>query len=183
MKTVLVTGGAGFIGSNFVRCLLRAEPAAKIVNLDALTYAGSLENLKGLPDDGRHLFVRGDICAAELVARLFAEYDIDTVVHFAAESHVDRSILNSGDFVRTNVEGTRVLLEAAKNNGKIRFHHISTDEVYGELPLLSDEKFKETTPYAPQPDNLYALSKAEADKVVLDFSSKTDMYITISVSR
>ena len=110
MKNILVTGGAGFIGANFVRYLLKAEPQAKVVNLDLLTYAGSLENLKDLPDPERHFFVQGDICDAELVASLFREHQIDTVIHFAAESHVDRSILGPGPFVRTNVMGTFTLL-------------------------------------------------------------------------
>src|SRR5512146_1115992 len=111
MQHVLVTGGAGFIGSNFIRYLLRTDPEVSIVNLDALTYAGSLENLKDLPDPERHTFVQGNICDRALVERLFAEYQIDTVVHFAAESHVDRSIHDPGAFVQTNIVGTYTLLE------------------------------------------------------------------------
>ena len=142
MKNVLVTGGAGFIGSNFVRFLLQAEPDVHIINLDALTYAGSLENLKDLPDADRHTFVHGDICDRPLVEDIFQRYPIDTMVHFAAESHVDRSILGPGQFVQTNVIGTFTLLEAARQAWlvqklvpveKVRFHHVSTDEVFGSL--------------------------------------------------
>ena len=114
MKTLLVTGGAGFIGSNFVRYLLRMEPAVKIVNLDALTYAGSRENLRGLSDESRHVFVQGDIGDRALVEKLLRDHAVDTVAHFAAESHVDRSILGPGLFVQTNIVGTQVLLEAAR---------------------------------------------------------------------
>src|SRR5512143_872877 len=114
MKSVLVTGGAGFIGSNFVRFLLEVDPRVHVVNLDALTYAGSLENLKDLPDAGRHTFVQGDICAPELVENLIRQYQIDTLVHFAAETHVDRSILGPEQFIRTNIFGTFTLLEAAR---------------------------------------------------------------------
>ncbi|MGB4594766.1 MAG: GDP-mannose 4,6-dehydratase, partial [Anaerolineaceae bacterium] len=142
MRNVLVTGGAGFIGSNFVHYLLRTEKDVNVVNLDALTYAGSLENLKNLPDESRHRFIKGDITDRELVDRLFAENLIDTVIHFAAESHVDRSILDPGVFVNTNVVGTFTLLEAARKAWmvdklvpveKVRFHHVSTDEVFGTL--------------------------------------------------
>ncbi|MFA5194035.1 MAG: GDP-mannose 4,6-dehydratase, partial [Verrucomicrobiia bacterium] len=142
MKTVLVTGGAGFIGSNFVRYLLQVEPAVRIVNLDALTYAGTLENLKGLPDDSRHVFVRGDICDRALVDKLLREHTVDTIAHFAAESHVDRSIHGPGLFVQTNIVGTQALLDAARQAWLVdkivepataRFHHVSTDEVFGSL--------------------------------------------------
>ncbi|MBN1450114.1 MAG: GDP-mannose 4,6-dehydratase, partial [Anaerolineales bacterium] len=138
MKNVLVTGGAGFIGANFVHYLLKVEPGGHIVNLDALTYAGSLENLKSLPDPSRHTFVQGDICNAELVDHLMREHDIDTIVHFAAESHVDRSILGPAPFIQTNIVGTFTLLEAARQawgqeSGGKRFHHVSTDEVFGSL--------------------------------------------------
>ena len=118
MKNVLVTGGAGFIGSNFVRYLLEIEPQVMIVNLDDLTYAGSPENLINLPDPDRHKFVKGDICDRDLVNRLFKEYEIDSVVHFAAESHVDRSILGPEQFIQTNIVGTFSLLEAAIFLGK-----------------------------------------------------------------
>lgn len=171
-KKVLVTGGAGFIGCNFVRYLLRADAAVRIVNLDALTYAGSLDNLKDLPDAARHQFVKGDICDRELVDRLLREQEIDTVVHFAAESHVDRSIAGPGEFVRTNVTGTYTLLEACRqywqgekkwDGDRVRFHHISTDEVYGTLGR-DDPPFTETTPYAP--NSPYSASKAAADHLV-----------------
>ena len=142
MKNVLVTGGAGFIGSNFIRYLLRAEPEARIVNLDALTYSGSQENLKDLPAPGHHTFVQGNICDQELLHRLLRQHQIDTIVHFAAETHVDRSILGPGQFVETNIVGTFTLLESARKYwleekafslDAIRFHHISTDEVFGSL--------------------------------------------------
>ena len=138
MKNVLVTGGAGFIGSNFVRYLLQREPDVKVVTLDLLTYAGKTENLEDLPHPENHVFVQGDICNRELVDQLLAENAIDTIVHFAAESHVDRSILGPMPFIQTNIIGTFTLLEAAKNAwkdkpGEFRFHHISTDEVFGAL--------------------------------------------------
>ena len=171
MKNILITGGAGFIGSNFVRFLLRNEPQVWIVNLDALTYAGSLENLTHLPDPNRYVFVQGNICDERLVQQLFTEYDIDTVVHFAAESHVDRSILDPNSFIETNIRGTFILLEAARhawlaekqNLGQVRFHHISTDEVFGSLGR-DDPPFSETTPYAP--NSPYAASKAASDHLV-----------------
>lgn len=116
MKNVLVTGGAGFIGSNFIHYLLKAEPEVHVINLDVLTYAGNTENLKGLPDPSRHTFVQGDICDAPFVADLFHRYAVDTVVHFAAETHVDRSILGPGQFVQTNVVGTYTLLSACPSS-------------------------------------------------------------------
>ena len=169
MDNVLVTGGAGFIGSNFVRHLLRSEPGARVVTLDALTYAGSLENLKDLPDPERHTFVHGDICDLPLVTTILRERDIDTLVHFAAETHVDRSILGPAPFIQTNVVGTFTLLEAARTAwaaagyGTRRFHHVSTDEVFGSLGP-SDPAFREDTPYAPR--SPYAASKAASDHLV-----------------
>jgi len=172
MRNVLVTGGAGFIGSNFVRYLLREEPDVHVVNLDALTYAGSTDNLRELPDPGRHTFVEGDICDGKLVAGIMHRHRIDTVVHFAAESHVDRSIHGPGIFVRTNVVGTHVLLEAAREYwlmerplppGSVRFHHISTDEVFGSL-APDEPAWNESSPYAP--NSPYAASKAAADHLV-----------------
>ncbi len=170
-RNVLVTGGAGFIGCNFVRHLLTAEPDARIVTLDLLTYAGSLDNLRELPDLARHTFVQGDICDRPLVDRLLREHAIDTITHFAAESHVDRSITGPAAFVQTNLVGTFTLLEAARSawleGGKTaehyRFHHISTDEVYGTLKP-NDPPFSETTPYAP--NSPYSASKAGSDHLV-----------------
>jgi len=172
MKNILVTGGAGFIGSNFVRYILAHEPQVQVVNLDALTYAGSVENLNDLPDPQRHQFVQGDICDRALVDDLLHRYSIDTIVHFAAETHVDRSILGPGQFVQTNIVGTFTLLEAARNMWltekllpieSLRFHHVSTDEVFGTLSP-SDPPFSETTPYAPR--SPYAASKAASDHLV-----------------
>lgn len=172
---ILVTGGAGFIGSNFIHYWLKKYPEDKIINLDALTYAGNLENLKDVEDNKNYQFVKGDICDLNLVNDLVK--GVDLIVHFAAESHVDRSILNSGDFVRTNVEGTRALLEAAKNNGKIRFHHISTDEVFGALGF-TDPQFTENTPYDPR--SPYSASKAASDHLVRAYFHTHNLPITIS---
>jgi len=173
---LLVTGAAGFIGANFVHYWLEKYPNDEIKVIDALTYAGNIENLA--PVIKKISFVEADINDRSKVSE--AMRGVDAVVHFAAESHVDRSIFDPSRYWQTNVHGTVTLLEEAQKLGIKRFHHISTDEVYGELPLDTSEKFSEKTPYAPRPDNLYALSKAEADKIVLDFSQKTDMYITIS---
>ncbi len=175
-RNILVTGGAGFIGANFVRQVLARDPGVRIVNLDLLTYAGSLDKLDGLADPSRHVFVQGDICDRALVDRLLREHAIDTVVHFAAESHVDRSISGPGEFVRTNVIGTFTLLEAVRGywidaqglKGESlaaarRFHHISTDEVFGTLGA-NDPAFRETTPYAP--NSPYSASKAASDHFV-----------------
>ena len=157
--TILVTGGMGFIGSNFVRHLLAAHPQARVVNLDKLTYAGNPQNLADLAGDPRHAFVRADICEEPRVTELMAAERVSAVVHFAAESHVDRSILAADDFIRTNVLGTRVLLEAARQQGVERFLHISTDEVYGSLG--SQGLFTEESPI--RPNSPYAASKAGAD--------------------
>ena len=187
MKQVLVTGGAGFIGSNFVRHLLRAEPAIHLVNLDALTYAGSLENLHNLPGVDRYTFVEGNIGDRELVGALLREHRIDTVVHFAAESHVDRSIVGPELFFQTNVMGTLSLLEAARqfwlgdpsppHVDACRFHHVSTDEVYGSLGP-GDPAFSETTPYAPS--SPYAASKAASDHLVRAYHHTYGLPVTIS---
>ncbi len=165
MRNVLVTGGAGFIGSNFVRFFLRAHPDVKVVNFDKLTYAGNLENLTDVAEEPRYNFVRGDICNRGEVEAAFKEHDIDTVVHFAAESHVDRSILGATIFIQTNVLGTTVLLEVAKELGVERFLHVSTDEVYGSLG--STGKFVETTPL--HPNSPYAASKASSDLIALAY--------------
>ena len=175
MQNVLITGGAGFIGSNFVQYLRKVEPEVLIVNLDALTYAGSQENLKELIPSDRYIFVQGNICDADLVQKRLRQYQIDTIVHFAAESHVDRSILGPGQFVETNIIGTFTLLEAARNywiNEKerpleqVRFHHISTDEVFGSL-AKDEPAWTEETPYAP--NSPYAASKASSDHLVRSY--------------
>ncbi|WIT10067.1 dTDP-glucose 4,6-dehydratase [Paucibacter sediminis] len=169
--TILVTGGAGFIGSNFVLDWL-AQSDEKVVTLDALTYAGNLENLASLQGDARHLFVQGDICDRALVDRLLAEQRPRALIHFAAESHVDRSISGPGAFMRTNIEGTYTLLEAARGywgtldadaKAAFRFHHVSTDEVYGSLQA-EDPPFAETNAY--EPNSPYSASKAASDHLV-----------------
>lgn len=184
MKKVLITGGAGFIGSNFVRFLMDTEPKAHLVNLDALTYAGSLENLRDVKDDPRHTFIQGDICNFKLVSSLISEHGIDTIVHFAAESHVDRSILGPAPFIQTNVVGTFNLLEAArqawlvekKANG-FRFHHVSTDEVYGSL-AQDDPAFSEVTPYDPR--SPYSASKAASDHLVRAYFHTYGLPVTLT---
>jgi dTDP-glucose 4,6-dehydratase len=171
---LLVTGGAGFIGSNFVLDWLAASNEA-LVNLDALTYAGNLQNLEAIEGDGRHLFVRGDICDGDLLASLLKDHPIRAIVHFAAESHVDRSIHGPEDFIQTNIVGTFRLLEAARGHwtglppaakAAFRFLHVSTDEVYGSL-LPSDPPFAETNQY--QPNSPYSASKAAADHLVRSY--------------
>ena len=188
MKNILVTGGAGFIGSNFVRYLLEVETQIQVINLDALTYAGSLENLKDLPTQRaeRHTFVKGDICDRDLVRDLLRQHQIDTIVHFAAETHVDRSILGPEPFIQANVIGTFTLLEAARQFWlvekalpieQIRFHHVSTDEVYGTLNP-DDPAFSETTPYAP--NSPYAASKASSDHLARSYNHTYQLPVTIS---
>lgn len=159
---LLVTGGAGFIGTNFIIYWLKAHPQDEIVNFDALTYAGNLENLISVEKNPQYRFVRGDICNPAQVSRVMQ--GIDTVVHFAAESHVDRSILEAAPFVTTNVSGTQVLLDAALKANVKRFHHVSTDEVFGSLTLTDTEKFNEHTPYNPR--SPYSASKAGSDHLV-----------------
>ena len=186
MKSALITGGAGFIGSNFIHYLLEKDGEINIINLDLLTYAGSLSNLENLPDPSRYIFVKGDICDLELVVRLIREHAIDTIIHFAAESHVDRSIFGPWTFVRTNINGTFTLLESARqvwledaglSADEVRFHHISTDEVYGSLKP-DDPPFHETTPYAP--NSPYAASKAASDHLVRAYSKTYDLPITLT---
>lgn len=182
IKNILVTGGAGFIGSNFVRYILEADYSVRVINLDLLTYAGRIENLADLSAPSRHVFVEGNICDYEGVNKLFNTFDIDTVVHFAAETHVDRSIIDPAPFIQTNVTGTYILLEAARKawaneiNTK-RFHHISTDEVYGELDI-DDAASTESTPYNPR--SPYSASKAASDYLVRSYFHTYGMHITIT---
>lgn len=182
-STILVTGGAGFIGSNFIHWLFaQKEFAGRIINLDALTYAGNPQNLADIAAQhkDRYVFIHGDIRDAALVQKLFADYEIDAVVHFAAESHVDRSILGPEEFITTNVIGTFTLLEAAKKAWGVRqdvlFHHISTDEVYGSLG--EEGAFKETTPYDPR--SPYSASKASSDFLVKAYGHTYGLPVTIS---
>jgi dTDP-glucose 4,6-dehydratase len=161
----LVTGGAGFIGSNFVRMVLDEHPDTKVVNLDSLTYAGNLENLKGYMERPQHVFVKGDICDAALVQRVVEEHSIDVIVNFAAESHVDRSLVEPGIFIETNVKGTLSLLKIALDKKLERFLQVSTDEVYGSLG--PEGYFTEKTPLSP--NSPYSASKASADMLVQAF--------------
>ena len=186
MQNILVTGGAGFIGSNFIHSLLESEELLKIINLDALTYAGSLDNLTSVADDERYTFINGNICDRELVINLLRQYQIDTVVHFAAESHVDRSITNPGQFIETNVVGTMSLLDACRRVWleekllplhEVRFHHVSTDEVYGTLQP-NDPAFSETTAYAP--NSPYAASKASSDHLVRAYHHTYGLPVTVT---
>ncbi|MBI4977674.1 MAG: dTDP-glucose 4,6-dehydratase [Spirochaetes bacterium] len=166
MATIMVTGGAGFIGSNFILRYLGEHPDDTVVNYDALTYAGNLENLAAVKDDPHYRFVKGDICDGQLVSRTLAENDVSMIVHFAAESHVDRSITGPDAFIKTNIEGTFRLLEAARANKKIeRFLHVSTDEVYGSLGATG--YFTEETPFAP--NSPYSASKASSDMLVRSY--------------
>jgi len=162
MTSILVTGGAGFIGSNYVRGLAASRPDLSVVNVDALTYSGNLENLAGVLDTPRHRFIRADIADAQALERALSGIDFDQVVHFAAESHVDRSIEDAGAFLRTNVLGTQVLIDLARRRGVKRFVHVSTDEVYGALGATG--LFSESTPLAP--NSPYAASKAASDLLV-----------------
>ena len=179
MKSILVTGCAGFIGSNFVPYFLEKYQDYKVINLDLLTYAGDLENLKEIENHANYTFIKGDIRDRELVQKIFDEYDIQGVIHFAAESHVDNSIKNPGVFIETNVNGTYTLVDVAKNYWMekpfvykeeyqdCRFHHISTDEVYGTLSDDPKDLFTETTSYAP--NSPYSASKASSDMIVRSY--------------
>ena len=173
-KNIIVTGGAGFIGSNFVHWVMDNQPDVHVTVLDALTYAGNRENLAGIPEE-RMTFVHGNICDAPLVDVLFEK--ADAVVHFAAESHNDNSIADPAPFVRTNVQGTFTLLEAARAHGT-RFHHISTDEVYGDLALDDPARFTEETPY--HPSSPYSSTKASSDMLVRAWHRTYGVAATIS---
>ena len=173
---LLVTGGAGFIGSNFIIHWLNKYPSDKIINLDLLTYAGNLENLKEVENNPNYSFVKGNICDRRIVDELVKQVDI--IVHFAAESHVDRSILDAAPFIKTNIQGTYTLLESAVKNKVSRFHHISTDEVFGSLELNSSKKFNEKTAYDPH--SPYSASKAASDHLVKAYADTYNLPITIS---
>ena len=176
-KNVLVTGGCGFIGSAFVRYLFRLpEVDGKVVNLDLLTYAANPDNVTGAVDPPRYTFVQGDICNAELVARVCKEHAVDTIVHFAAESHVDRSISGPGAFIQANIVGTYQLLEVVRAQNQIHFHHVSTDEVYGSLGETG--LFHETTAY--DPSSPYSASKAASDHLVRAYARTYKLSTTIS---
>ncbi|HBB43177.1 MAG TPA: dTDP-glucose 4,6-dehydratase, partial [Treponema sp.] len=199
LRNILVTGGCGFIGSNFInylfnksatgsRAFMDSEFSGKVVNADALTYAGNPENLSEVEKEfggKRYFFEKVDICDKNQIERIFREYDIDTVVHFAAESHVDRSILGPGEFIRTNVNGTFNLLETARKywnvsldnpRDDVLFHHISTDEVYGSLGETGF--FTENTPYDPR--SPYSASKASSDHLVMAYHHTFGLPITLS---
>lgn len=176
MTKLLVTGGAGFIGSNFIRYWLSNHKDDSIINLDKLTYAGHLESTKDFSDNPNYKFVEGDICDMDLVDKLTA--DSEVVVHFAAESHVDRSIEGPDEFVRTNMVGTHTLLKSARKNNIKRFHHISTDEVFGSLELGTSEKFNEKTIYSPR--SPYSASKAGSDHLVNAYYHTYSLPVTIS---
>ncbi len=179
-KNILITGGAGFIGSHLVRHMLQSYPDYHIINMDLLTYAGNLENLKDVEDKPNYTFVKADICDAAAVQAIFEKYQIDSVIHLAAESHVDRSISNPLEFVTTNVIGTVTLLNVAKSQWKgrddVRFYHVSTDEVYGSV--YDGEFFLETTPYDPQ--SPYSASKASSDHFVRAYGNTYKLPFVIS---
>lgn len=176
VENVLVTGGAGFMGSNFIRHLL-GNDIFRVVNLDLLTYAADLRNLQFCEKDPRYSFVQGDIRDEKLVLELLDKYDVDTIVHFAAETHVDNSIVNPRSFIETNVNGTFSLLEAVRKRIRVHFHHISTDEVYGSL---DSGYFSEESPY--HPNSPYAASKAASDHLVRSYGSTYSISYTISHS-
>lgn len=175
MRNLLVTGGAGFIGANFVHHMLRTYPDYRIIVFDKLTYAGNPANLKPVENDPRYAFVQGDICDATAVRSALQHYDIDTIINFAAETHVDRSILDPDAFVRTNVYGPYVLCEAAKDLRLERLHHISTDEVYGPIP---SGKFAETDRF--KPTSPYAAAKAGGELLVLSYFQTYNLPITVT---
>ncbi len=177
-KKILVTGGAGFMGSDFIRhILLKTKFEGRLVNLDLLTYAGNLENLRDVESDPRYSFVKGDVCDAKLIEELFQKYSFDMIVHFAAETHVDRSIDQPKTFIETNILGTYTLLEALRRHRKIHLHLISTDEVYGDLPT-KEGIFTEKSNYAPS--SPYAASKAAADHLALSYARTYGLSVTVS---
>lgn len=176
MKNLLVTGGAGFIGSNFVHYMLEQYPEYKLVVYDKLTYAGNLDNLKAVEEDERYHFVKGDICDATAVDQAIEQYNIDTIVNFAAETHVDRSIMNPDAFIQTSVYGTYILLEAARKHNLERYHQISTDEVYGHIP--HGQSSRETDKLDPR--SPYSASKASADLLVNSYFITYGLPITIT---
>ena len=186
-RNILVTGGAGFIGSNFIHYLLRQDKQVQVVNLDVLTYAGRLENLQDLPDPQRHTFIQGDICDRPLVEKIFREHRIDCVVHFAAQTHVDRSIHDPGQFVQTNIVGTYTLLECARQawlvdkivdpGAGLRFHHVSTDEVFGSL-APGAPAWTEDTPYDPR--SPYSASKASSDHLARAYNHTYSLPVSIT---
>jgi dTDP-glucose 4,6-dehydratase len=190
MKSLLVTGCAGFIGSNFVPYFLKKYPNYTLINLDLLTYAGNMNNLAEVANNERHIFIQGDICDRALIESLFSQYDIRGVIHFAAESHVDNSIKNPGVFVQTNVNGTFTLIDVAYKAWMekpfvykagyegCRFHHISTDEVYGTLTDDPNDLFTEVTPYAP--NSPYSASKAGSDMIVRSYHHTYGMNTVIT---
>ncbi len=173
--TLLITGGAGFIGSNFIHYWLKKHSTDKIINLDALTYAGNLDNLKSIENNKNYKFIHGNICDKNLVNKIMPH--VDMVIHFAAESHVDRSIENADEFINTNIIGTHTLLEAARNNDIKKFHHISTDEVFGSLKL-NDFAFNENNSYDPH--SPYSAAKASSDHLVRAYFHTYNLPITIS---
>lgn len=176
MKNILVTGGAGFIGSNFINHMLKLHDDYNIINYDKLTYAGNLENLKESEENKRYTFVKGDICNAELVDFVIQQYEIEYVIHFAAESHVDRSILGSSVFYQSNVMGTNVMLEMAKKHNVKRFLQVGTDEVYGSLGETG--LFTEETPI--NPNSPYSTSKASADMMALAFQRTYNLPVVVT---
>ncbi len=175
---LLVTGGAGFIGSNFILYQLKKHPEDRIICLDKLAYAGNLETLKDVKDNHKFRFIKADICDKEAVAKAFSEENPDIVINFAAESHVDRSINDTGIFMQTNIIGTQILLDACRKHG-IRFHQISTDEVYGDLPIEeTDLFFSENTNLSPS--SPYSASKASADLITLSYYKTYRLPVTIT---
>jgi dTDP-glucose 4,6-dehydratase len=172
---ILITGGAGFIGSNFILHMMNSDPEVEVLNLDVLTYAGNLDNLKGVDKNPRYTFIRGDICDPDIVNTILDRFKVDTIVHFAAESHVDRSITKASEFVRTNVLGTHNLLECARHHPVTRFIHISTDEVYGSTLKGSFKEKDILSPSSP-----YSASKAGSDLLVLSYFTTYKLPVIIT---